>query len=137
MDDLSALIAQVHAEDLRAWQDAVVEAHEIKRGTRIEVVKGMLRHGVTGTVFWIGADRYAPAWQHRPWKVGFNPDAAPDTRLYTAITNVVAIDTDEPPLSEFTSTDEEARVVALDYVTRFDSPSEPGGTSVWTGGAPQ
>jgi hypothetical protein len=136
--DIESLVAQVHAEDFTAWANEVVSAHEIRRGVRVEVVKGMLRHGITGVVFWIGADRYAPAWQHRPFKVGFNPDDAPDTRLYTAITNVVAIDTDEPPLAEFTCTDDEAREHAFDWLNRFDDgPSEPGGTSVWTRDGPQ
>jgi hypothetical protein len=137
MDDLSALVAQVHAEDLRAWQDAVVEAHRIVRGSRVEVVKGRtLRHGVQGTVFWVGADQYAPSWQHRPLRVGFTTEDG--TKLYTAITNLIVLDVDAPSLDEFTCTDEEARAHARDWLDRFDEgPSEPGGTSVWTRDGPQ
>ena len=110
--DIEALISSVHAEDWLTWCSEVEREHTISKGKRVLVVKGYaLRRGVEGTCFWVGPDKFSPQYQHRPWRVGFATDDG--TKLYTAITNVVTIDTDEPSLSEYTSTDIEARGVAL------------------------
>lgn len=77
-----------------------------------------IAHGTEGIVFWAGEDQFAPGWQHRARRVGFITEDG--TRLYTAATNLTAIDRDPPALSEYTSTETEAYelawpVVALKY----------------------
>jgi hypothetical protein len=112
-----ALVPKVHAEDFRCWAAQVELDHEVRRGVVVEVVFGRkIRHGVQGTVFWVGDDQFSPAWQHRPKRVGFVTDDG--TKMYTAITNVAVVDADPPALSEYTSTDEEALVVATEEARR-------------------
>lgn len=101
-------VEKVKREDRSVWAELVCEAHDVTlKGGRVRVVRGRnIVHGTEGVVFWHGEDRYAPSWQHRPERVGFVTDDG--TKLYTAATNLQAIDRDPPSLDEYTPTDEEA-----------------------------
>lgn len=108
-------IAGLRAQTIRAWQEAVIEAHEIARGARVEVVRGRnIQHGVTGTVAWLGADKY----RRDATRVGVNADLD-GSRFYTDARNLRVIDVDPPLLSEYEGTDEEYLAAARERVAKY------------------
>jgi hypothetical protein len=105
----AALVAQVHREDRDAWEREVEREHDpCARGKRVVVVGGRKYvKGTTGTTFWWGMDRFSPG----RFKVGVHPDDDPEGKMWIDARWLRVIDTCEPSLAEYTSTDDEALAI--------------------------
>lgn len=125
--EVAALVAQVHREDRDAWEREVEAEHDpTVRGREVIVVGGRkYAKGTTGTTFWSGPRRQYNRWAPPAMIVGVHPSADPEAVMWIEARWLRVIDTCEPSLAEYTSTDDEALAIVNDMRATYGPYAAP------------